>query len=329
MLRFVNSFRDVLFTLPGGRGRESWCVGLSVSLVVHTGLLVLLACWHFELLGENGVGTVNSVWSGEVVSDTPVFTEIALNAVVKDEDAGARSVRLAVEAGWSRTSSEATSVPRMRDTFSEIAEEISLAGGLMNDVGEVRGGSKRLGSGYGIGDGSGDGGDEGQSFFGLRGEGSRYVYVVDSSRSMNHPHASEMKTRFGRLKLELVKSIMKLNASNEFYIVYFNRRAIPMPSRKMQPALPDVRKHFLEWAIKIRADGETDPRGALRMALKLNPDVIYFLTDGVFEEKVVRSLRKISQEETVIHTFAFGNRESEYVLRNLAAANSGKFHFVP
>ena len=194
---------------------------------------------------------------------------------------------------------------------------------FLEDVGEFSGGLQYSENGSGTGTGRGEG------FFGSNAKGMKFVYVVDASSSMNHPHDSEARTRFNRLKIELVKSILSLNGNNDFYIVFFNENPIPMPARSMQPAYPAVRKRYLQWAAKMRANGKTDPRRALSLALKLNPDVIYFLTDGNFEYKIDRFLRKMAQNHTAIHTFAFGNREAEEALKALAAANGGDYHFIP
>ena len=79
----------------------------------------------------------------------------------------------------------------------------------------------------------------------------------------------------------------------------------------------------------IRAIGETDPRGALYHALRLQPDAIYFLTDGIFTSRVQRELRAIKQTQVEIHTFVFGNRAGEELMKTIAASNGGRYKYVP
>lgn len=158
----------------------------------------------------------------------------------------------------------------------------------------------------GIGNGTGDGeGDGTGGMFGLRPVGKRFVYVLDCSRSMNHPHDSEAKTRFKRMQMELLNSVRTMSAEQEFYFIFFNDYVIRMPSRTLVPASHDLKVKYLTWMARLQADGNTEPRGALYAALKLNPDVIYFLTDGTFDYRVEQELLDFPQTRTTVHTFAF------------------------
>lgn len=183
--------------------------------------------------------------------------------------------------------------------------------------------------GSGTGTGTGRGAGAGSGFFGTKATGLSVVYVVDASRSMNHPHASPAKTRFKRLKLELVKSIMSMPSDAEFFIIFFNDEAIPMPAATLQAASESNKRRYLSWMAEAKADRETDPRKALSIALKMRPDVIFFLTDGSFDRPVERDLLKLSQRRSTIHTFAFGTDAGNETMRAIAKANGGKYHYVP
>jgi hypothetical protein len=178
---------------------------------------------------------------------------------------------------------------------------------------------------FGFGDGAGKPG----SFFGTQPNGKRFVFVVDRSLSMNHPHPSEARTRFRRVKLELLKSIANMSEDMYFYIIFFSDGPTPMPARSMQRATPEARQHFLNWMSTIPAGGQTEPRGALALALRLRPDVVYFLTDGSFTNKVQRELRQLVQKRSVIHTYAFGDPVGESLMKWIARANGGKYTFIP
>ena len=298
------------------------CTALAVSAVVHIGLILLCAGFYWGLVPSTTLFGIDTRWSEQPPVEEFELEKIVLLPPLKTEEAGGRLTQAAPMLGSLKATSSSLS-PSLRETFSEHPDDVPLFEGLLEEVGDFSGGSQYSESGSGTRTGRGEG------FFGSHVKGMRFVYVVDASRSMNHPHDSEAKTRFKRLKMELVKSILSLNGHNDFYIVFFNENPIPMPARSMQPAFPAIRKRYLQWAAKIRADGKTDPRKALSLALKLNPDVIYFLTDGVFENKVERFLNKMAQNHTAIHTFAFGSREAEETLKALAAANGGEYHFVP
>lgn len=178
------------------------------------------------------------------------------------------------------------------------------------DVGRVTspvGGAigSREGAGVGDGFGNGAGSDAADSFFGLRPVGRRVVFVLDCSRSMNHPHNTDAKTRFKRMKIELIRSIQGMGPESEFYLIFFNDFAIPMPSRGLVQAAEQPKLHYLNWMKDLKADGNTEPREALQLALRLQPDILYFLTDGSFTYRVQQDLLNLQSGRTEIHTFAF------------------------
>lgn len=165
------------------------------------------------------------------------------------------------------------------------------------------GAARKPGSGTGDGDAAGDG--SGNGFFGETVDGRRFVFVLDCSRSMNHPHASAAKTRFKRLKLELVRSVAAMSAEQEFFFVFFNDGPIAMPSTRPVPASIGAKQHYLSWMQTLKADGNTEPTTAMQIALRLQPDVIYFLTDGSFIHKTQLDLLRLPFGKTQLHTFAF------------------------
>jgi len=184
-------------------------------------------------------------------------------------------------------------------------------------------------AGQGTGIGVSQGAGTGTEFFGIDANVGSVVFVVDCSGSMNRPHDSDAKTRFRRLKFELIKSIGNMKPSTRFFIVFFNDRAHPMPAPGLQTATAQMQQHYLKWMAKIPAGGETDPRAALHLALLMSPEAIYFLTDGSFAYKIDQELLKLHQRRVAIHTFAFGDRGAEIIMKALANNNGGRYHFVP
>ncbi len=223
------------------------------------------------------------------------------------------------------------------------------------------------GQGRGIGNGKGNGreGGDGQSFFGLASEGKSFVFVLDCSLSMNHPHDSDAKTRFRKMKMELMNSLSHLRPDQEFFIIFFNHEAIPMPAERLVSAAPENKQYFLDWVEQVPAQGDTDPTAALLLALRMRPDVIYFLTDGCFSGPANDIVKNIQQSRTTIHTIVFETmltekqqaglelmrqkkvsaamtklgeatyrrmREilvAEQVMQGLSQNNGGKYHVIP
>lgn len=186
-----------------------------------------------------------------------------------------------------------------------------------------------LGGGVGLGVGTGTGNGSGEGFFGMDLAGERFVFVVDASRSMNHPYPGEAKNRLGRVKIELYNTIRKLTPDQSFFVVFFNTEPIPMPSRGMVKADPAMIQRHLEWIFSARGNGQTNPESALHMALRLGPDKIYFLTDGDFSYRSVRSVREFNQGRIPIHTIGFGGQEGEKNLQEMAKDSRGTYQFIP
>jgi hypothetical protein len=195
---------------------------------------------------------------------------------------------------------------------------------------QVGSGKLNLG-GHGTGTGSGIGPGNGPGFFGIIPSlTGNVVFVVDNSRSMNHPHDSPFKTRFRRVKFELLKSISEMQPTQRFYVVFFSHETTPMPARTLQSARPGHREPFMRWIGEAPpSGGPTDPRQALQLALQLQPDVICFLTDGEFPPGIARQLSRLQQDRTAIHTFAFGDTLGEETLKALAEHNRGEYRLVP
>ena len=98
--------------------------------------------------------------------------------------------------------------------------------------------------------------------------------------------------------------------------------------RRLTGTVDNKRQH-LEWVVKVQGGGGTDPREALKLALGLKPDVIYLLTDGVFDPKVAAEVTKLNRQKVSIHTFCFGNDSGESLLQETARKNNGTSKFVP
>jgi len=179
--------------------------------------------------------------------------------------------------------------------------------------------------------GTGEGPGDQPGFFGMQPPtGQRVVFVVDNSRSMNHPHESPAKTRLRRLKIELINCILEMQPEQQFYVIFFSNETTPMPGSGLLLAQPGVRDPYLRWIAQLPSSGgPTNPLPALDLALRMQPDTICFLTDGDFDKRVKRILMSVQQQRTSIHTFAFGEVTAEETLKTLAEKNQGEYRFVP
>jgi len=204
--------------------------------------------------------------------------------------------------------------------LSEMGEFIKGVTGSGSGDGGSGGGS---GGGTGIGQGPGIG----AGFFGTKGAGKSFIYIVDMSGSM-------YGDRFTRAKAELVKSIKRLNPEQKFYVFFFNDRTFPLfeprPAKGMVPATKANVERASRWIGLRRAESTTNPNYALQQALEMKPEVIFLLTDGELDEPeaVRQMIRKNNKSNVVIHTIAFENPEGGLTLEAIAKENNGVYRFV-
>lgn len=174
---------------------------------------------------------------------------------------------------------------------------------------------------YGLTGGSGSA----PQFFGLGSSapGARtVVYVVDRSGSM--------VDTFQHVKAELRRSVGALRRSQKFHVIFFNEGdPLENPSRKLVSAIEAQKREFFEFLDQIDATGSTHPEQSMRRALALEPDVVYFLTDGEFDRRLVDLLDRWNEGRRVqIFTIAYFNTEGAELLEHIAREHGGEFRHV-
>lgn len=157
-------------------------------------------------------------------------------------------------------------------------------------------------------------------FFDAPARGQSVVYVIDRSISMGLNGALEM------VKTELLHSLAELPSQARFQVIFFNRTAetVHVEGQTALLSASAANKQQVAGQLEtLRAEGGTDPWPALRLALSLEPDVIYFLTDGNdLKTEHVRTVTQINHGRATIHVIDFGGGEHG-PMQALAAANRG------
>jgi len=170
------------------------------------------------------------------------------------------------------------------------------------------------------------------TFFGLRSEGSRILYVIDASGSMASHNA------MGAAKAELQASLNQLKSTQQFQILFYNSKVIPLEGRDGKPGLhwgTDINRSLARGMIdRIQPNAGTDHLPALKEALRYRPDVIYFLTDADQPELSARELDEIrtrNKGSAQIHTVEFGvgpSLQHDNFLKKLSRQNGGSHRYV-
>ncbi len=119
------------------------------------------------------------------------------------------------------------------------------------------------------------------SVFGAQGVGTKFVYVFDRSSSMEGFEGRPMAAA----KHELIASLGDLGDVHQFQIVFYNDRLSVCNARPgLAPRLlygnERDRTVAIDFVRGMSGSGGTRHFPALMLALSMNPDVIFFLTDA-------------------------------------------------
>lgn len=278
-----------------GKDRSFTWVSFFVSVILHVNVLLILGVSIRALQRTETPMVIDTTIVQEPERREIIATEAPKDVVVDQQDQG-------VPEGALLTPEQVAGTQR----------NIDLPG------------IKGLGGGFGVG-ALGPGG--GVGFFGTSARGRSFVFVVDCSGSMQG-------MRFDRAISELRKSVMQLEPDQKFQIVFFNDQALPLfhsqHANQLIPATRVERKEVFDWINRQQASGGTVPYEALKRALALKPDVIFFLTDA---ERVPREVRTLIADHnphgSTVHTIAFGHKGGETLMQGIAADHHGRYRFVP
>lgn len=174
------------------------------------------------------------------------------------------------------------------------------------------------------------------AFMDIIGSGDSFVYLIDVSSSMS----MSQNRRLNLAKSQLVNSLRLLKRNQSFQIFFYSDYVEELRLRQRQKEdlyqATSVNIQLAESSIgAVRAHGGTSHLPALKRALALESDVIYFLTDGD-EPRLLASelnqIRRMNGGRSQIHVveFASGPLESRQStwLHQLARQSGGKYRRV-
>jgi len=171
------------------------------------------------------------------------------------------------------------------------------------------------------------------SLFGIVGEGYKFVYCFDRSGSMGGSGRNALRA----VKAELLASLDRLDTVHQFQIIFYNERPVIFNPSGMPGRLAfanqqnkDRARRFVD---SIVSDGGTEHEDALRLAIRMRPDVIFFLTDGDDPKLTRDQLNTIQRLAAgiIIHAIEFGpgkKPEGKSFLEVLAGENGGQYAYV-
>jgi hypothetical protein len=169
--------------------------------------------------------------------------------------------------------------------------------------------------------------------YGLNGEGFKFVYVFDRSGSMGGSGNKALNSA----KRELLRSLSELGDTHQFQIIFYNEAPSIMRlggATNLMFANEANKREAERFVASITADGATQHEPALLAALRMAPDVVFFLTDADQPElspPQLERIKRVNGGRAVINTIEFGLgpkiRKFNF-LDALAAENGGASAYV-
>ncbi|MGI9469927.1 MAG: hypothetical protein ACR2NZ_00245 [Rubripirellula sp.] len=194
------------------------------------------------------------------------------------------------------------------------------------------------GDAFSTGPGTGSEGDSAEAttmVFGISGSGSRFVYVFDRSDSMNGFGGKPLRAA----KSELIRSLRTLTERQRFQLIFYNDKPTPFKMSGVPLQMISGEEAYVALAESyirsIAAFGGTEHESAIKMALRMAPDVIFFLTDARIPRLSTQELREIKNRAdasgATIHAIEFGAEPiapRDSFLRDLASQNRGQYRYI-
>jgi hypothetical protein len=294
-------------------------IGFLASFVLHLALLIAMACSVFRA----SFHTQRVLVTAEVGQSSEIVPEL----VPTIEMPGELAESLSSDPAMPKVELELNPQINLVSASKKVVSDIAIHSTIASD------------STYGSGDGGGD--DRGQSaasgnsdgdgaaFFGSYASGNRFVYVLDSSRSMLEDD------RWTYACNQLIDSLNGLRSDQEFFVICFDAKTsllfntLPAKLRYVQPNddnVPRVRR----WLRNRELGKATMPAEALQVALTLRPDAIFLLSDGELQDNTMAMLRMVNgfspnYRQIPIHTIHLFSAQGRQTLEQLARENAGSF----
>jgi len=306
-------------------------IGAGVTLLI---LLLLLLLWMTRP-GDSGKGTLGGGGTGGDGAGGGSGTGIGSGIGEGVGDGAGPSGGAGDQAPSGDPSDDGTAdqtgdvphQPPQPESVGDQPEEEDPPPEALFSVARLSGGKSRPASGGEGGEGGGSGSGDVGEFFGVKARGREFVYIVDCSGSM-------AGGPFLKACEELIKSLEGLNTRQSFYVMFFDNRNYPMfhpaaPEKGLLRATRENVARVQNWINTLSGGGGTQPRESLLMALRLEPDAVFLLTDGGFDPRTVEDVTRQNRHKVTINTVGFIHRVGEPLLKDLARRNRGEYRFVP
>ncbi|MFM7128171.1 MAG: vWA domain-containing protein [bacterium] len=207
---------------------------------------------------------------------------------------------------------------------SDAGAEAAAGLGIIPGTGSGGGGGVGVGSGPADGPGFGFG----TSFFGAEAKARSFAFVIDRSGSMSFQDALSVAKR------ELMEALKKLPPEARVAVIFYNQvpsRFTLSGSQNLVPATESNKAQVEKQLAVLIPEGGTDHMEALNIAMAIQPEVIFFLTDA--DLMTYSDVNKLIQRQLpvriqTIHFSPGRDLPGASPLKRLATATGGTYRHV-
>ena len=147
-----------------------------------------------------------------------------------------------------------------------------------------------------------------------------FVFLIDASSSM-------LDGKDQAARRELIASVRRMDQGMELEVIFFTTTITRVFGQFA--SLKDRANIIDKIANATPVTGGTPVMPALEEAIRMNPDAVFLLTDGSFNEgDISAATRSINSNSIPINTIAFVDRSMESVLKQVASDSGGDYRYV-
>lgn len=166
--------------------------------------------------------------------------------------------------------------------------------------------------------------------FGVEGTGNKFIYVFDRSGSMEGAPLAAAKS-------QLLKSLETLDDLRQFHIIFYSHRLLSFDLSGARGRIAfgtdQNKRAAARFVASVKADGGTDRFLALKTALALQPDTIFFLSDAddPMRNRELNEILRINERtgaKICVIEFGTGKEPHDNFLKLLARESGGNYKFI-
>ncbi|MCY2936350.1 MAG: VWA domain-containing protein [Planctomycetota bacterium] len=330
-----------MFSVPSEssvRGPLTDWRSLALSAIIHAGMVILAGLIVMQVAPSVAGKPLESVRGlrGDIsaIDTRAVAARVAGGS--PGDDGGAGNVelpRMAKDTQFLAPSADpgemilADALPAAKSSSpisTEAGAEAASGLGLIPGTGSGGGG----GSGVGSGPADGPGVGYGTSFFGTEARARSFAFVIDRSGSMAFQDALTVA------KNELIGSLRKLPPEARIAVIFYNhvpKRITVAGELNLAPATESNKAQVEKQLDLLAPEGGTDHMEALKIAMAMGPEVIFFLTDA--DLMTYSDVNKLLQDEVkvriqTVHFSPGSDFSGASPLKKLAAGSGGSYRHV-